>query len=148
MGRNPRRSGIHPPQPSSPPPRGRQKRTTRHPRLPFFRHSRAGGNPRGPGIHLHYLVPRLRGEDESEQLVIPASPSRHSREGGNPRGPGIHGTGTPPHHIPSYKSAHTGLPSSINRTFHARFHFLRAFSLTIALSIVSWTSYQTSLCTP
>ena len=43
----------------------------------------------------------------------------------------------PPQTIPSYKSNHLGLPFSTNRTFHARYHFFRAFSLTLALSIDS-----------
>ena len=43
----------------------------------------------------------------------------------------------PPQTISSYKSNHVGLPSSINRTFHARYHFFRAFSLALALSIDS-----------
>ena len=43
----------------------------------------------------------------------------------------------PPQTIPSYKSNHLGLPFSTNRTFHARYHFFRVFSLTLALSIDS-----------
>ena len=40
-------------------------------------------------------------------------------------------------HILSYKSNHSGLSFSINSIFHARFHFLSAFSLLMALSMVS-----------
>ena len=67
---------------------------------------------------------------------------RASRRGG-PVGPRLHGSdvGAPrqaeAHKICSYKSDHQGFPSSINLTFHARFHFFSAFSLLMALSIES-----------
>lgn len=44
------------------------------------------------------------------------------------------------HRIDSYKSFQSGFISSINRSFHARFHFLRRFSWTIAVAISSCSS--------
>ena len=95
--------------------------TNRHSALPppvipatTTRHSRERGNPPQPtNHHSRYLPP-----------VIPAATNRHSRERGNP-----------PQQISLYKSNHFGLSSSINSIFHARLHFLSAFSLVMALSI-------------
>lgn len=42
--------------------------------------------------------------------------------------------------IVCHKSAHVGLCSSINASFHARFHFLSCFSLVMALSMSSNSS--------
>ena len=47
-----------------------------------------------------------------------------------------------------YKSRHSGLVFSINASFHIRFQFFIFFSLVMALVIVSWTSYQTSVWMP
>ena len=49
--------------------------------------------------------------------------------------------------ISSYRSRQASLVSSINASFHDLFHALSALSRIIALSMVSWLSYQTSVCT-
>ena len=47
-----------------------------------------------------------------------------------------------------YKSLQVGLYASISLIFQALFHSLSAFSLLIALSMVSCVSYHTRVCTP
>ena len=53
----------------------------------------------------------------------------------------------PSHPNSSYRSRHCGFAFSINTIFQARLHSLMAFSLEIALSIVSCTWYHTRVCT-
>ena len=96
------------------------------------------------GLRRSFRPPTFR-----SRPVIPAPPSRHSGESRNPAGASagaVGGDASQPYRISRYRSRQTGFSSSINSSFQARFHSFSRLSRTMALSIVSWRSNQTSRC--
>ena len=110
---------------------------------------RAGAIQRSGRGRRHLRSPPGSGLRHSGSLRHSGCPLRHSGESRNPGGSSagaVGGDASQPYRISRYRSRQTGFSSSINSSFQARFHSFSRLSRTMALSIVSWRSNQTSRC--